>query len=132
MFAACKRVFKDKVVVVDEFRSTMTSLKHGTKKEIVYKIRLKRWMEIVTRRKDKHRRGGTSKDWIMNGIGDPDNPKNKKKKVIRYPEVRRGLRFNPKDGMSAQPKRQRLVLRDLDRDREAALTIAGRFGGPQG
>jgi hypothetical protein len=45
---------------------------------------------------DKHRRGGTSKDWIMNGIGDPDNPKEKKKKVIRYPE----------DGMSAQPKRQ--------------------------
>jgi hypothetical protein len=58
----------------------------------------------------------------MNGIGDPDNPKEKKKKVIRYPE----------DGMSAQPKRQR-----LDRDREAALTIAApkalwRPGGPKG
>jgi hypothetical protein len=31
MFTACKRVFKDKVVVVDEFRPTMISWKHGTK-----------------------------------------------------------------------------------------------------
>jgi hypothetical protein len=38
MYAACKRVFKDKVVVVDEFRSIMMSWKHGTKKEFVYKM----------------------------------------------------------------------------------------------
>ena len=57
----------------------------------------------------KHRRGGTSKEYDKSqGISVK---KNKEGKQIRYPEVR-GLRFSPEDGMY------------LDRDREAALTIA--------
>jgi hypothetical protein len=146
MFSSCKRIFKDKVVVVDEFRSTMISWKYGTKKQIVYKtfkngsetlhhsafakspLAKLEDIESITNYNDrkqiqnKHRRGGTSHvNDIAKGIGG-DVKKDKSKK-LRYPEVR-GLRFSPEDGMSAQPKRQRLALRDLDRDREAALTIA--------
>ena len=36
MFASCKRVFKDQVSVVGEFRSTMVRWETGTKKELVY------------------------------------------------------------------------------------------------
>jgi len=141
MYASCRRIFKDQVVVVDEFRSTMMSWKHATKKENVYKqIALApeesehMWKEhlchtqkrapIVTDQDDvdlinfynsrkavqnKHRRGGTSTESdVLKGIGD--DAKRKKRKV-RFPEVR-GLRFSKEDGMY------------LDRDREAALTIA--------
>jgi hypothetical protein len=134
MFSSCKRIFKDKVVVVDEFRSTMISWKYGTRKQIVYKtfkngletlhhsafakspLAKLEDMESITnynKRKqiqNKHRRGGTSHVIdIVKGIG-VDVKKDKSKK-LRYPEVR-GLRFSPEDGMY------------LDRDREAALTIA--------
>ena len=134
MFAACKRVFKDHVEVTSEKRSTMASWKYGTKKEIVYKkivngkdtfhhstekkppiIKDPNDIQIIkalidrSRIQGKHRKGGTSKEWIAKGIGDPENPKIKKS--IRWPEIR-GLRFTHEDGMY------------LDRDREAALTIA--------
>ena len=134
MFAACKRVFKDHVEVTSEKRSTMASWKYGTKKEIVYKkivngkdtfhhstekkppiIKDPNDIQIIkalidrSRIQGKHRKGGTSKEWIAKGIGDPEN--SKIKKSIRWPEIR-GLRFTHEDGMY------------LDRDREAALTIA--------
>lgn len=136
MFSACKRVFKDHVEVTSEIRSTMVSWKYGTKKEIVYKkivngkdtfhhsiekkspiikdlndIKIVKALTDRARIQGKHRKGGTSEEWIAKGIGDPENPKIKKETVIRWPEIR-GLRFNHEDGMY------------LDRDREAALTIA--------
>ena len=134
MFASCKRVFKDQVRVTCEFRSTMMSWKNASKKELVYKKidgsfetlchssgrlppfathiddvnNVKAYLEKKTIQ-GKHRRGGTSKEYDMSqGISIK---KKKEGKQIRYPEVR-GLRFSPEDGMY------------LDRDREAALTIA--------
>ncbi len=35
MFASCKRIFKDKVSVTNEFRSTMVAWETGTKKDLV-------------------------------------------------------------------------------------------------
>ena len=132
MFASCKRVFKHRVHVVSEFRSTMMQWETGTKKEMEYKTlsydgagRLQEELQHTSAKKPprvpeqhteavleynarkaaqgKHRRGGGMAPW------EPAEPP-ARMRALRYPEAR-GLRFSPEDG------------KYYDRDFQAALTI---------
>jgi hypothetical protein len=131
MYASCERVFKAAVVITDEKFSTAVEWESGKRKELSYKDlyfdgdgylceRLKHTtaktppkvaltdVQAVAmynekkRIQGKHRRGG---DDITSMPAPTAN------KILRYPEVR-GLRFSPEQ------------RKHLDRDRQAALTIA--------
>jgi hypothetical protein len=132
MFSSCKRIFKDQVVITDEFRTTKVSWETGTVSEHVYKK-----PSIVTDNDGKIKLGPETLHHTNNSIPDVDPQDelalwvyNTRKRVQdthrkggfvettvnkslekRYPEVR-GLRFSPETNMY------------FDRDRSAALTIA--------
>jgi hypothetical protein len=136
MFASCKRVFKEQVAVVDEFRSTLMGWETGAKKEMVYKVpslAVDATGRVVLG-KERLRHSAAKKPPVVaatdalavqvynarkeaqgkhrrGGLVDDDVGLHKNKSTQRYPEVR-GLRFSPESSMY------------FDRDRSAALTIA--------
>ena len=138
-YQSCKRIFKDKCSVVDEFRTTLVEYETGRKKHAAYRIvtrdaagkvvervghvPMKQPMDIVrpgdeelvrTKKEELNAKAVRRRGGAVN-MDTPSGPSvhpvdSRKKTVERYQEIR-GLRFSP----------ERRIY--LDRDQESAMAI---------